>query len=926
MRLLVSLPSIHNGRLTDTPPVRSVLERSSAYDESAYQNELQNRTNAACSWITSSDAYSYWLLNRNAKVLALFGDMGTGKTMTTAFVTDSLAATQRLLCAYYCKDEHELAKLGTIYRSFVLQLVRQSYESKMRFYRWYTETAPTVRGDPTENDAKLRELLFELISASRKMVFIVLDALDECKTHPRQQIFSLVQDLLDKGAPLKVFVSSRYNEAIESNLPAGFTSVSMRASQDSDRAIAAHLVSQTDLPAKLHQNVVDELAPRAQGSAIWLRIAVRYIERTRPRNARGLEKVLAELPSSQGLADLYGQLFSKICDGIPRNQAVLQLALDILAVAQRPLTPDELAYAVFTKNTVDEDDQAGTIEKLGELAEDSDVFMLVRPFVTVMSGGGGKEPRLRLVHQSLKELVLTAPPSKWCVSLALAKLKKGERAADLDADLLDRCIAYLLFDECGELSLFSDVQNDAGEAEMMAVGGTLDFSFGFDDEEEEKSAENQAETEVELNPSRVGLGSFYAYAAAYWTGHFRHVAPDLRPDAEKLVRLCFKDSRRLGNWLEQWRRPNCSFIPEREFPGYYTTDMDALAIAAIFGPPESVVDLFLLTPGSAAFHKDSVWSAVQLLIEGGNVAFLKSLVQNEALRPILCRCKFLYRAIEAPRWSLAPPWDDTGAAAKDWEEIFDFLILHVRDELLGCANHILRRASRAGTIVLIKRLLAAADKDPELLRTLITLGDADDAVRVYKSGNFLGEHQSIGEAAYEGREAVVRLLCEHPEIGPAHLRHLGAGGDTVFHRAARRPRADVLRTLIRYWPEGVNIPNEWGDLALATIVYDLAHFPNSGVEEFVRILLCEGKADVKVGEDGSVGSTLRIAVRGGGSDILLRLLVEEGGADVWEALEVDEATGKPELKKGVDTCEKEGRRAQMLEVLCSMLPKSVAAE
>jgi len=46
---------------------------------------------------------------------------------------------------------------------------------------------------------------------------------------------------------------------------------------------------------------------------------------------------------------------------------------------------------------------------------------------------------------------------------------------------------------------------------------------------------------------------------------------------------------------------------------------------------------------------------------------------------------------------------------------------------------------------------------------------------------------------------------------------------------------------------------------------------------------------------------------------------------VWEALEVDEATGKPELKKGVDTGEKEGRRAQMLEVLCSMLPKSVAA-
>ncbi len=856
--------------------------------------------------------------------------MGTGKTMTTAFVTDALAQTQRQLCAYYCKDEHELAKLGTIYRSFVLQLVRQSYENKMRFSKWYKDTAPTVRGNPTDNDAKLRELLFDLISSSRQTVFIVLDALDECKTHPRQQIFSLVQDLLDIGAPLKVFFSSRYSDAISANLPAGFTSVAMRPSQSRDRSIAAHLVSQTELPQKLHQKVIDELAPRADGSAIWLRIAVRYIERTCRASARGLEKALAQLPSSKGLAELYGELFSKICDGIPENEAVLQAALDILAVSQRPLTADELAYAVFTKNPVDEDDQAGTIEELGELAQDIDVFKLVRPFVTVMGSGkeGGKEPRLRLVHQSLKELVLTAPPSKWCVSLALAKLKKGERAADLDADLLRRCIAYLLFDECDELGLFPDTHNESGEADMMAVGGTLDFGgFDFDDEEEEQEEEEEsAQDQVDLNPSRVGLGSFYAYAAAYWTGHFTRVAPDLRPEAEKLVKLCFKDSRRLNNWLEQWRRPNCSFIPEREFPGVYLTRIDPLIIAARFGPAESVVDVFLATPGSEAFHDDSVWTAVRILIEGGNVALLKSLVQNKGLQPILCCCKFLYATIDAPWWSLAGPWDDSGPAVKDWEEIFSFLIHHLRDELLGCGNDMLRRAARCGAIVLIKQLLAAADTDPELLRTLITPGDTDDLTGAHRGKGFFGEHQSIGEAAYEAQEEVVRLLCEDPVIRPAHLRYVNSRGATVFHQAARRPRADVLRTLIRHWPEGVNIADESGDRPLDIIVFDHTHLPKSGVEEFVRILVCEGGADAKEPEGDSVSSALRVAVRAGGSDVLLRLLVEEGGAGVWEALEVDEATGKPKLKKGVDTFDKEERRAQMLEVLCSMLPKSAAPE
>ena len=130
--------------------------------ESADDNELRKRADDACGWLTSDEAFSYWLLNRESNVLVLFGDMGCGKTMTTAFVADFLADTKRPLCAYYCKDEHELAKLGNIYRSILFQFLQQGYEIKLRFWDWYNKTSPGVRGNPTQSEDKLRELLYDI--------------------------------------------------------------------------------------------------------------------------------------------------------------------------------------------------------------------------------------------------------------------------------------------------------------------------------------------------------------------------------------------------------------------------------------------------------------------------------------------------------------------------------------------------------------------------------------------------------------------------------------------------------------------------------------------------------------------------------------------------------------------------------------------
>ncbi|KAK4119528.1 hypothetical protein N657DRAFT_637190 [Parathielavia appendiculata] len=318
----------------------SIQENKDGQVETLNHNEIQNRADDACRWLTSDDAFTPWLLSRDSNALALFGDMGSGKTMTTAFVADSLAKTERPLCAYYCKDEQKLSKLRNIYRSILFQFVIQG-------------NGPDNRGNPTESDTKLRNILFDIISSSYLPVFVVVDALDECGTRARKQFLSLFHELLQNKAPLKLLVSSRYSDAIEADFPSGFARAEPRLFPARDGAIATYLVEQTDIPRLLRQALV---------------------------------------------------------------------ALEIFSVAQRPLNPDEFAQAVFTINPVGEDPP--TLTELDESSQSVDISRLVRPFITVIHSKG--EKRMRLIHQSLKELVLTASPSEYiCVGGVL-----GDNGAD----------------------------------------------------------------------------------------------------------------------------------------------------------------------------------------------------------------------------------------------------------------------------------------------------------------------------------------------------------------------------------------------------------------------------------------------------------------------------------------------------------------
>jgi hypothetical protein len=86
---------------------------------------------------------------------------------------------------------------------------------------------------------------------------------------------------------------------------------------------------------------------------------------------------------------------------------------------------------------------------------------LMNPFVGI-SGHGG-DAIIRIVHQSLKDLVLRKAPADWGSDEHVTEQVKDRRQAKLHSSLLDCCIRYLLLDDIQETELFPEERLEALE-------------------------------------------------------------------------------------------------------------------------------------------------------------------------------------------------------------------------------------------------------------------------------------------------------------------------------------------------------------------------------------------------------------------------------------------------------------------------------
>lgn len=875
----------------------------------ALRIELKKREDDACDWIRGHPHFSAWAdMASKESVLVLLGDMGCGKTMTTSFVADKSIPAAHVVCSFYITGGTQTAELPIILRSLMWQLLQAKPKMKRDFMQWFRERVDASNNfRPVPYDEKIREFLKRALLASEDHVYIVLDAVDECEIGTLNDLARLFEELLDHGALLKVFFSMRHNDEAESLLPLGTVKIECQTSPKQSHALATFQAKRLHISENIRGTVVDEVASRADGSAIWIRMALEYLHKRKIRNQTELDEAIQKLANYKSLTEMYWRLFEKCRNDLDENESVLTIALDTLAVVQRPLTVEELAYVVFIE--LDRDDGLPTIERLDGRAQGIGVLDIVRPFVHKLQVEGGKD-QVRLVHHSLRELILRSPPEEWTTpDRANLKSKQASesRRPQLEGQLLHRCVNYLMYDECEDNRL-KVLDNDF--VFLTEVGNP----FGSGSEASEEPID-EGGTYTKFDPRDNGLGGFFTYAASAWLHHYQRATPDMELGVEDFIALCKYDKNRTKNWVEQARRSDC-FYDSGANGKHYVDDvsrrgafLDPLTVVSTFGSPRAILAMLACDLSQDAFHIDARKFYIDNIVARGTPAVLEALFRDEAATAMLVADGVLehltYQVYDF-------------CMGEEWDPVLKTVIERSRDYLLKHGNRILRGAA-GHSLPLVRMLFAIADTDPELRAALLTTDVASSRNRANAGRN---EQQSVGQAARGHRADIIRFLCAQEGIAP-HLHFRDADGNTAFHMAVKTSWHQTADALFESWPEGLFQANDAGEEPLATYLYStLRDAPRMLL--FLRLVLASEVARrtvrEKKGKDLSTVVVQELARRGHAETC--RTLIREGKAAMGDVLVLEDGTGRPVLREEVEDKTSE----EVLAELCYILPLAASPE
>ncbi|EAT86593.2 hypothetical protein SNOG_05529 [Parastagonospora nodorum SN15] len=584
------------------------------------------------------------------------------------------------VCYYYCRDD-ESGQAVSILSGLILALLEQLTGLKKTFYEWYKENQASGTLEPASSASKLGEFMELVLATLDRTLFIVIDGLDE----------------------LKILLSSRPEEEILEQLTQT-TRITLESNVDRDGVIVRHTVQEqlSYLSKDVKELVIETLSRLAQGSAIWTKMTVELIEVRKIKALAPMRLFLKEMSLPGQLSKLYTTLLSRNSSNDPENEELAALALKLLSAACRPLSIQELTWAVALAAAQYE---VRTVAALAELVDHQRVMSLIYPFVARVDFTDLRKRQVRLVHQSVKEFVVRDwSYLKGFNTSSASRQAIAPRIENLEAFMLDVCIKYLLLEEVGTVPLFSEEQIGIDELPQ-------DFDLFSDRKSFEYTVEctweEWEEDMIRYDPAERGFGEFFVYASSHWLKHFGATERGPFPSLSKLERLCQAGSMRLDNWTNQNCRPGCAIKARFDFDSRL---YDPLSITSLYGSDAILRDMLQNSDfANENYLCSPAVCAADHVLQWGDLSKLKTLFLEGKIRHQLRNLEFFRLVIKR--------WSDYGSRHENWAEVFD-LVDNIMDVLVKeqWGNELLCVAARAGCLPMMQRLLDRA-QHMEGLRT-----------------------------------------------------------------------------------------------------------------------------------------------------------------------------------------------------------------
>lgn len=363
---------------------------------------------------------------------------GFGKSVLVSSIVEKLKEEpdSRVVLFFFCKTgDDSTQRAGSILRNLIFQLYEKTRDSP-KVYAQCTKVIAkaqnsnkTKRGEMVEYSKSvknLKQILEEIIRIFGKRVFVVIDALDECKDRKSEDLLAALQGLVEADLGIKIILASRPETDIEEFL------------QDISRVEVNQVSNSVDIKSYLVKELKKlsclkpkdrKIACRAiiERSDGMFRYANMQIDRLRQPWRPPLKNHLDALPI--GLEASYRQIFAQIK---PELQELLIVALrwTILADGDIPaLLVAEDYRRVFEEGDKIEDDNAGDEDEDEDFGVDEtddgkkvdhmkdetndhdqmikDTLMQIRGAGSVfLESGGNGATNISLRHTSVKDFVL----------------------------------------------------------------------------------------------------------------------------------------------------------------------------------------------------------------------------------------------------------------------------------------------------------------------------------------------------------------------------------------------------------------------------------------------------------------------------------------------------------------------------------------
>ncbi|KAI9668003.1 MAG: hypothetical protein M1821_000823 [Bathelium mastoideum] len=818
---------------------QAILDWLSPFDYFSQQNAfIKQRQPGTGQWLLDSAEFKSWI-ETNERTLFCPGIPGAGKTILSSIVIEELSARfqydDSTIVAYiYCDFKRQNEQTSEALLASLLKQLAHGRPSLSESIKSLYDRS-TGKGTQPSADDILAALQSAATAYSR--VFIVIDALDECRVQDgcRTQILSKLFDLQTKCGT-NLFATSRKIPEIIEEVKQDLL-LEIRAHEQDVRSYIngriSHLPSFVKKNPGLQQEIKSEIVKSVDGMFLLARLHLDSL--IGKKSVKVLRSALGKLPTGSGAYDnAYEAAMDRVEGQLSDQTNLAKQVLSWITYAKRPLTTKELQHALAVE--------------VDEVELDEDNISSIEDIISVCAGLVAVDQEshtIRLVHYTAQEY-FERTQTRWFPTA--------------EADITLICVTYLSF-------------------EVFSSGSSPTDS---------------------LFEERLLLNPLYNYTARYWGEHARQ-ASNLHAKVVEFLQCTTKTEAAVQVMLARQKSRDSGYSQTGQMMGLHLAAYFGIteAVAEILrsfpvdlpddtwfhqtplshaaeNGHEAVVKLLLDTDEVDIESKDTEGQTplslaamnghevvVRLLLDTGKVD-INSRDSEYGQTPLLWAAKFGYEAVV----KLLLDTDKADINSKDFK--------YGRTPLLWAAKEgheaIVRLLLDTGKVDVDSKdskysqtplSWAAKNGNEAVIRLLLNTGKAD----INSKDPHVGQTPLLG-AAQSGHEAVVKLLLD---TGKADVNSNDCDGRTPLLYAAGSGYEAVVRSLLDTGKADINSKDSHiGQTPLAQAA-------ENGHEAVVKLLLDTGKADVN--SNDCHGRTPLLHAAEYGYEAVVRLLLDTGRVD-----------------------------------------------